>query len=42
MNPHQINIEVTPSINVVPLSFKQKFKDGGVSKNIIKFVIFQT
>ena len=37
MNTAQINMTVTPSTDVVPLLFKQTFKEGGVSKNIIKF-----
>jgi hypothetical protein len=31
------NKEVAPSIKAVPLQYKQKFKDGGVSKNTITF-----
>jgi hypothetical protein len=37
MSTNQNNITVVPSIDAVPLSFKQKFKAGGVSKNVIRF-----
>lgn len=37
MNINQQNLTVAPSINEVPLSFKQKFPQGGISKNTIIF-----
>lgn len=37
MNITQENLTVAPSINEVPLSFKQKFPEVGISKNTISF-----